>query len=106
MTPERKREIADEIITAFRTKGLLPVAGSYGDGETCACAISAVIPPGAPRIEMFARRYGVSNSFAWSVADGFDGRRASDLFKSDDWVHGYDIGRMVREAVFPKDADA
>lgn len=105
MTDERKREIADEIIAAFKRTSLTPWPGAYLStlgGKQCACAIGVIgyedgkawLPRSA-----FRERFDVSDDHVSGVHWGFDGDFLSDNVNVAQ-RNGYDIGRMVREAVF------
>lgn len=95
MTEDRKQEIVDAIVAAFRSKGLRPCHGRYGDGEVEACAVGAVA--GYPRRESFALKFGVPDNFTVGVVAGFDGQkeRPDDLEIRDGW----DVGWAVRRSV-------
>lgn len=108
MTEDRKAEIVEAILSAYRETGIRPMAGTYlsrHDGRVCGCAVGVYavhatategLPPDSDPVRVFCQSLGVDGNFAVAVELGFDGAALPDLIGLRD---GHDVGRRVRIAV-------
>jgi hypothetical protein len=98
-----KRISPREVLEAFKSTGLLPVRGSFGDGEVTGCGLSALCLQRGIDLDMLAQEYGRRYLSGFTVGwDNAPVYRVEDINNEPDFLAGYHDGYAARLWAFYK----